>query len=285
MARPSLYSTLSILALSVALAACTVTVAPASSAPQSAADCQGGPNGCSVAAHGAAAWNPPPVAVDVSGQIHDYILAHPEVIAEAQRNLATRQATERQTQAKAALAENRDAVFNDSTDPVIGNPKGDVTIVEVLDYECPFCRRLAPAIDELIKSDPNVKVVVKEYPILGPMSETAAKYGLASMRQGKYGVFHAALMASTIPEHQLTEAQIIGFAKGVGLDIAKLKNDAADPAIMGQIAANRALAQKLAITGTPGLIIGDQIQSGFMSLETLKKSVADARARKLASAR
>jgi len=279
-----LISTVSAIAISTTLAACSLTIAPAPNFSQSVADCSGGPNGCSVVAHEAIAGTLPPVAVDVSGQIHDYIVAHPEVIAEAQRSLATRQVAERQAQARKALAENHEAVFDNPTDPVIGNPKGDVTIVEVYDDECPFCRRLAPVIDELIKTDPNIKVVLKEYPILGPMSETAAKYSLASMRQGKFAAFHAALMASTIPEHQLTEAQIVGFATDVGLDVARLQGDAADPAIMSQIATNRALAQKLAITGTPGLIIGDQVQGGAVSLEVLKKLVSDVRTRKLTSA-
>ena len=258
------------LAVGMVLSACTVAISPTPS-QQSASDCAGGPNGCSVAAHDG--------MTDVSSQIHDYILAHPEIIAEAQRGFAVKQAAERQALAKRALSENRDAVFSDPTDPVLGNPNGDVVIVEAFDSECPFCRKIAPTIDDLIKSDPGVKVVLKEYPILGPMSETAAKYALASMRQGKYAAFHAALMASTIPEHQLTEPQIVGFAAGVGLDTARLKKDAADPAIAEKIAANRALAQRLAITATPGIIIGDQMQSGAMSLDALKKLVADMRVR------
>jgi len=271
----------SCVSIALALSACSITIAPNPS-QQSAADCQGGPNGCSVAAHDALTGTLPPVATDVSGQIHDYILAHPEVIAEAQRGLAAKQAGERQAQAKKALIDNHDAVFNDPADPIIGNPKGDVTIVEAFDPECPFCKKLAPTIEELIKADPNVRVVLKEFPILGPMSESAAKYALAALRQGKYAAFHSALMASTIPEHQLTEAQVIGFAAGVGLDIVRLKKDATDPAIMSQIAANRALAQKLAITSTPSLIVGDQIQSGLMTIDTLRKAVADARSRKSA---
>jgi len=282
MSRASRYSMLLILTLSISLTACTVTVAPASNSSQSAADCQGGPNGCSVATHDAAAWNPPPVAVDVSGQIHDYILAHPEIIAEAQRSLSVKLAAERQAQAKAALAADRDAVFFDPTDPVLGNPKGDVTIVEFYDLDCPFCRALAPSLRQLIEEDHGVRLVLKDYPILGPGSELAARYALAAIKQGKYAEFHETVLASKLPEHQLDEGKIQGFATAAGLDVLRLKADAADPAVMKRIVDNRALASKLGISGTPGLIVGDQIHGGALPLDALKKLVADARARKIA---
>ena len=262
------------------LSGCTMTVAPLETNNASAApDCQGPGGSCSVAAHEA---RQPVMAADIDTHIHDYLVAHPEVIQEAQIAGQKRLADARLAGAKKALAENRDAVFNDPADPVLGNPRGDVTIVAFTDYECPFCKRITPAIDELVKADAGVRVVLKEFPILGPMSETAARYALAAARQGKYAAFHAALMASTIGEHQLTEVQILGFAAAVGLDAARLARDAAEPAIQARIAGNRALAQSLAITGTPGLIVGDRIQSGLITAESLKKAVADARARKVA---
>jgi len=277
-------ASLVVVALAAALSACTVTIAPIPSS-QSAVDCPGGPNGCSVADHNAMTGALPPVAVDVSQQIHDYILAHPEVIAEAQRGLATRQAAERQVQAKKVLADNHDAVFADPADPVLGNPKGDVTIVEFYDLDCPFCRALAPSLRQLIDEDHGVRLVLKDYPILGPGSELAARYALAAIKQGKYAVFHETVLASKLPEHQLDEGKILGFAAAAGLDIARLKTDAADPTLSKRIADNRALASKLGIAGTPGLIVEDQIQGGALSLDALKKLLADARARKIASAR
>jgi len=267
------------------LAACTVTVAPLSSSPQASADCPGGANGCSVAEHDAKTGGLPPVAVDVSQQIHDYILAHPEVIAEAQRNMATRQAAERQSLAKKALADNHDAVFADPADPVIGNPRGDVTIVEFYDLDCPFCRALAPSLRQLVEEDHGVRLILKDYPILGPGSELAARYALAAIKQGKYAEFHDAVLASKLPEHQLDEGKILGFAASAGLDVARLKADVNEPALTKRIADNRALAGKLGISGTPGLIIGDQVQGGALSLDALKKLVSDARARNLALAR
>ena len=277
----------SFVVLAATLSACTLTIAPAPNPPQqqSAADCPGGANGCSVAEHDAMNRVLPPVSVDVSQQIHDYILAHPEVIAEAQRSMATRQAAERQAQSKKALADNHDAVFADPLDPVIGNPKGDVTIVEFYDLDCPFCRALAPTLRQLVEEDHGVRLILKDYPILGPGSELATRYALAAIKQGKYAEFHDAVLASKLPEHQLDEGKIQAFAAAAGLDVMRLKSDAADPALSKRIADNRALAGKLGISGTPGLIIGDQLQSGAIPLDALKKMVADVRARKTASAR
>ena len=272
----------------LALSACSVTIAPVHDTnTATSADCQGGPNGCSVAEHEALTRSLPPVAADVSGQIHDYILAHPEIIAEAQRGLAVKQAAERQAQAKASLAANRDAVFFDPADPALGNPKGDVTLVEFFDNECPFCKKLAPEIAALIKADPNVRLVMKEFPILGPVSDASARFALAAKAQGRYAALHDALMASTIQEHQLTEAQILDFAKASGLDVERLKRDAATPEIAARIAATRALAQKLAITGTPGLVVSgtspDSAQIvNARDLQGLQQAVNVARAQKIA---
>lgn len=225
-----------------------------------------------------------PEAPAVGRQVHDYIVAHPEVVTEAQQAMAKRQATERQAAFKQALVASHDAIYADPADPVIGNPKGDVAIVEFYDLDCPFCRALAPTLAQLVEEDHGVRLVLKDYPILGPGSELASRYALASIKQGKYAEFHKTIMASKLPEHQLDEAKIEGFATAAGLDIARLKTDAADPAVTKRIADNRALAGKIGVAGTPGLIIGDQLQGGAPPLDALKKMVADARARKVASA-
>lgn len=224
--------------------------------------------------------------VQVMGQqIHDYLLAHPEVITEAQQAMSRRQAAERLAGFKQALATNHDGIFSDPADPVLGNPHGDVTIVEFYDMDCPFCRALAPTLRQLVAEDHGVRLILKDYPILGPGSELAARYALAAARQGRYAEFHQAVLASKLPEHQLDEGKILGFAAAAGLDVARLKADAADPALTRRIADNRALAGKLGISGTPGLIVEDQMQGGAMSLDALKKLVADVRSRKLASGR
>ena len=211
--------------------------------------------------------------------IRDAILTNPQMVIDAQMAVAQKQAVARQAVARQSVAENRAAVFADPADPVIGNSAGDVTIVEMTDYQCPYCKGITPVLDQLLASDPGIRLVTKEFPILGPGSEIAARYALASMKQGKYAPFHAALMADKTPEHQLDEARIRAIAGQLGLDLARLKFDAESQEISARITANRLLAQKLAITGTPGLIVGDQVQSGAMTLEALKKAVAEARAR------
>lgn len=223
----------------------------------------------------------PPVA-DIGQQVHDYILAHPEAIQEAQKILVKRQKEALQASVKAALPENRAAVFSDPADPVLGNASGDVTLVAVTDYSCPYCKAITPNLEALLAADPGVRLVVKEYPILGPESEMAAKLALAALKQGggKYAAFHAALMADKTPEHQLTEAHILEIAGRVPLDVGRLRQDAAAPEIAAKIAANRGLALKLAITGTPALIVGDKITGGAMSLDALKAVVAEARGTK-----
>jgi protein-disulfide isomerase len=216
--------------------------------------------------------------------IHDYILANPGVISEALRAQSVKLALEKQVQARRGLAEDRDLVFADPGDPVIGNASGDVTIVAVTDYQCPYCKALSPTLDQLVAADSGIRLVTKEFPILGPGSEVAARYALAALRQGKYGAFHAALMSDRTPEHQLDEAKVQTIAAAVGLDVARLRADAAGAEIAAKIAGNRALAKKLGISGTPALIIGEQILGGVQSLETLKNLVSAVRARSTALA-
>lgn len=216
--------------------------------------------------------------------IHDYLVhRHPEVLMEASQALRQRQQAAQAAAAKQALASNKDAIYHNTADPVVGNPAGDVTVVEFFDAECPYCKMVAPDLARLYGADKGVRVVFKEDPILGPMSVTAAKAALAARKQGKYEAFHNALMWDKTPEHQLTEPHIFEIAQSVHLDLAELKRDMASPEIDAQIAANIALAHKLGITGTPGLIIGDQLVPGAIRFEALKQAVAEARTPKTAA--
>lgn len=212
---------------------------------------------------------------DLDRLIHDYIVSHPEVIAEAQKAMLERRA-------KDVVAANQAALTGDSADGEIGNPKGDVTIVEFFDNECPFCKLMAPALDQLAARDGNVRIVLKEFAILGPGSELAARYSLASLRQGRYAAFHAALMADKTPEHHLAEPHILELAAAVGLDVGKLKQDAQAPEIMDQINRTRTLGRAIGIAGTPGLVIGDTVLSGVLPYDALVKAVATVRAAKQA---
>lgn len=246
----------------------------------SSGDCLGGAGQCSVVQHDA---NEPVRRGEFASLLKTYLDDHPEIVVEMNQKLRVKQVAERQAKGKLALAESRTEIFEDPFDPVLGNPKGDVTLVEFFDNECPFCKKLSPTLEQLISKDSGVRIVLKEYPILGPGSETAARYALAAIRQGKYTEFHHALMADKTPEHQLAEPRILEIAAGAGLDMARLKQDAAGTEISGRIESNRTLARKLTITGTPGLVIGSRIESGALSLEALQQAVADERHAKQAA--
>ncbi|WP_158240842.1 DsbA family protein [Telmatospirillum siberiense] len=213
----------------------------------------------------------------LDGEIHDYLTSHPEILMEMSQALRQKQQTEAQEKAHAGIARNHAAIFDDASDPVGGNPAGQVTIVEFFDAECPFCKRVSPDLERLTRENNDVRIVFKEFPILGAGSVTAARAALASMKQGKYDAFHHALMADTTPEHQLAEPHIMDLARSSGLDVERLKQDMTAPDIEAKIAANKSLAQTLGITGTPGLIIGDRLTPGAMPYDAMVQAVAAAR--------
>lgn len=203
-----------------------------------------------------------------------YLMEHPEVILESVQALQERQDAARADEAKGQIAGLRDKLLRDGRDQVLGNPDGDVTLVEFFDYRCGYCKQAQPVLDELIKSDPKLRVVLKEFPILGPDSLVASRAALASVAQGKYKDFHAALIAS---RGALPDDKIMDVAKSVGIDTVALKKAMDDQAIAGHLGDNHALAEKLAINGTPSFIIGDQLVPGAVDLASLKKLVEAAR--------
>jgi protein-disulfide isomerase len=206
--------------------------------------------------------------------IHDYLTAHPEVLIEMSQALRQHQQAAQEERIKQGSA----AVFADGTDPVGGDPAGDVTIVEWFDGECPFCKRLAPEVRRLLDADPHIRIVYKEFPILGAGSTAAAQAAFAAMEQGKYEAFHNAIMADTTPEHQLALPRILEIAKSVGLDVTRLKADMPSPKIAAKIAADVSLARSLGITGTPTVLVGGKLLPGAPSFQALSQAVADARA-------
>ena len=210
-------------------------------------------------------------------RIHDYILAHPEVLVQALQSLDQRQREAEAAQAKQVLASRADDIFRDKQSPVGGNAQGNITLVEFFDYNCPYCRQVAPIVEQAAADDPQLKIVYKEFPILGPDSLFAAKAALAAERQGKYLEFHKALYGSRT---RVTEAVVLKIAGEVGLDVARMKTDMQQPDIQALIDRNAELAQALRITGTPGFVVGDQIFPGATDLETMKKLIRQARAAK-----
>jgi len=216
----------------------------------------------------------PAQKTEIEKLVHDYIVAHPEVIKEAIQAL---QAKEEQSKADAqtqAVLENKDKLFNDPATPVAGNPMGDVTIVEFFDYHCPYCKAVAAPLQKLTEEDKGVRLVMKEFPILGQDSLLASQAALASVPQGKYWEFHQALM-----EHrgQFDMEVIKSIAAKVGLDPAKLEADMQSDTIKPIISANHDLAQTLDIGATPTFIIGDEVVEGAVPLERLKELIQKAR--------
>jgi protein-disulfide isomerase len=207
-------------------------------------------------------------------RVREYLLKNPEVIMEALQVLQERQRAAEAETFKQVIAERSDDILNDPAAPVGGNPAGDVTVVEFFDYNCPYCRRVAPTVTQLEEADPDVRLIYKEFPILGPGSQFAARAALASRRQGKYVPFHNALMQAT---DQVTEATVMETAREVGLDIEQLRADMQDPAIEAAIARNLQLADALGINGTPSFIIGEEIVPGAVDLRTLQSLIARAR--------
>ena len=210
----------------------------------------------------------------IEGIVRDYLLSNPEVIEEAIGVLRAKRQEEERKRAEAAIAENSEALHAHPMSPVSGNRKGDVTVVEFFDYRCGFCKRALPAMEALLAEDANVRVVWKEFPILGPVSDFAARAAMAADRQGRYYPFHLALMK----EPELTEDKVVEIAVGAGLDIERLRRDMEDPAIRAYLDETRALAQQVGINGTPAFVIGGTLIGGAVNAARMKELVAAARA-------
>ena len=207
-------------------------------------------------------------------RVRAYLLAHPEVIVEALNELEKRQQAEAEIKQKQTIVDQRDSLYSSTGDPVAGNPDGAVTVVEFFDYRCPYCKAVARDMIETLEAEGDVRIVFKEFPILGPDSQIAAKAALAADRQDKYLPFHQALM-----DHKgaLDRDTILDIAEGVGLDLELLEVDMESPEVATIIARTLALAEALDIGGTPAFIIGDALVPGAVDMKTLKDLVAKAR--------
>lgn len=203
----------------------------------------------------------------IEALVRDYLLRNPGIIVEALQILEAR---EREA-AAAAAAELREG----PGDPILGNPRGDVVVVEFFDYRCPYCRKVAEPLKKAVREDGNVKLVMKEWPILGPPSVYAARIALAAMRQGKYEAFHEAMMATT---GTVDEATVLAVADRIGLDRVRLERDIKDPQIDAVFERNRALARRLGITGTPAFFFGDTFVPGAISYDEMKRLIKSSRA-------
>jgi protein-disulfide isomerase len=210
----------------------------------------------------------------IDKMIHDYLLNHPEVLIEAVQAADDKMKADAQDKAQKALAEKHKEVFDDPSSPTAGNPHGDVTMVEFFDYRCPYCKQVEPSLEKVLADDHHLRFVYKEFPVLGPVSTTAARAALAARKQGKYDAFHRAMMAA---KGQINDQTVMDVAGSVGLDIGQLQRDMASPEIDKTLKADLALADALDISGTPAFIVGSTIIPGAVDLDALKQAIADAR--------
>jgi protein-disulfide isomerase len=201
--------------------------------------------------------------------VHDYVLAHPEIIPEAMGLM-------RERETGRDIAANRAAIMTPYGNAWIGNPKGDVTIVEYFDYNCGFCRSSLPVITRLVATDPNLRVIFRELPILSEESRTAARLSLVAAERGRFKQFHESLYAGG----RITDASIDGALRAAGIDAATAQAASASPRIDAEIQQNLRVAQKLGMTGTPSWVIGNQVTSAALPFEELRAQIAKVRAKR-----
>jgi protein-disulfide isomerase len=197
----------------------------------------------------------------IESVIRDYLERNPEVVQKALQSLQQREAEAQQKRQREAIAAHSKELYDDASSPVAGNPKGTITLVEFFDYSCPHCKHSEPAVKSVLEQEGAngaLRVVYKEFPILGPGSIYAARAALAADKQGKYAALHRALMESDA----IDEASVQAIAKQAGLDVARLLKDMDSPEVAQAIEGNARLAAELEIQGTPAFIIGGQLLPG-----------------------
>src|SRR5215475_14209821 len=238
-----------------ALAALALCGAPLSASAQSFTDTQRG---------------------DIETIVHNYLLAHPEVLEDAMAELNKRQAAADAAKHEATISQNADAIFNSPRGVVLGNKDGDVTFVEFFDYNCGYCKRAMADMLDLMKTDQKLKVVLKEFPVLSEGSVEAAKVAVAVRMQDpkKYLDFHTKLLGGRGPADK---ARAMAAAKDAGLDTARIEKDLASPEVKATIEENMKLAEEMGLNGTPSYVIGKQIVIGAVGVEGLKEKIGIAR--------
>lgn len=209
---------------------------------------------------------------DLESFIRDYLVANPDVIIDSLAAYESQKQNAAKESFKVQLKENKDFLFENEITPSIGPEDAEVQIVEFFDYNCGYCKRALMDIQKLLENDPNVRVILKELPILSDSSRAAAQYALASALQGDqlYFDYHVAIMEYTGPKN---EQNLESIAEKVGLDVEKLKKDARSEKIRNALIENLQLSQKLGIRGTPAFIIGDTLAPGYVGYDNLVEAV------------
>jgi protein-disulfide isomerase len=215
---------------------------------------------------------------DIETIVRNYLIAHPEVLEEAMAELSRRQSAAEAEKHAASVTKNAEAIFNSPRGVTVGNKDGDVTFVEFFDYNCGYCKRAMADMLDLMKSDPKLKVVLKEFPVLGPGSVEAAQIAVAVRMQDpsgkKYLDFHQKLLNS---KGQADKARALAAAKEAGLDMAKLEKDSASPEVRATLEENFKLAEAMGMNGTPSYVIGKQVVIGAVGVESLREKIGVAR--------
>jgi len=209
--------------------------------------------------------------------IEQYIRSHPEVIEQALRSLGVKRQEDEELRVAQVIAAHQEELLRDPATPVSGSLNGEVTVVEFFDYRCGYCKQVAGAVAQLQKDEPDVRIVYKDFPILGEESVFAARAALAAQEQGKHQAFHEAILASA---SGLTKEEIFAIAQRVGLDVEKLDANLHAPEWERTIDRNRALAKLLGISGTPGFVVGSEVYAGALDLKSLRALVAQARTKR-----
>ena len=210
---------------------------------------------------------------EIESIVHSYLLEHPEILREVSVELDKRQKAEEADLRSRAIEENKKELFDSSFQAVIGNPKGKITLVEFFDYNCGYCKRALGDLVNLMKAEPDLRVVLKDFPVLGPNSVEAAQVASAARKQisgDKFFEFHQKLLATHGP---VGREQALAVAKEQGLDMDKLQKDMKDPAIHAGVENIMKMADALALTGTPSYVVGNEAIVGAVGLTELKSKV------------
>jgi protein-disulfide isomerase len=211
--------------------------------------------------------------------IREYLLSHPELLQDVMVELEKRQTAAEAEKHRNAVKEHADAIFNSPRQVTLGNPQGDVAVVEFFDYNCGYCKRAMGDMLELIKGDPKLKFVLKEFPVLGDGSVQAAQVAAAVRMNDKTGGkkyldFHQKLLNS---RGQVDKARALAAAKEAGFDVARIEKDMASDEVRAQIEESMKLAEALGLNGTPSYVVGPEVVVGAVGLKTLKERVNTAR--------
>jgi protein-disulfide isomerase len=220
----------------------------------------------------------PDQRTEIERIVREYLLKNPELLQEVMTELEKKQAAAEAEKHRAAIKSNFEALFNSKRQVVLGNPNGDVTMVEFFDYNCGYCKRAMADMLDLLKNDPKLKVVLKEFPVLGQGSVEAAQVAVAVRMQDptgkKYLEFHQKLLGS---RGQADRTRALAAAKDVGLDMAKIEKDMASEEARASLEESMKLAEALGLNGTPSYVVGNDVVIGAVGLAALKEKVSSAR--------